>query len=179
MDPLLGLNDMGLGGLLDPTGIGGPPGGIVPPPQPAAPPVGGMIPETIAQQFAQWGIGPQGVLGAQPQSPAGAATPAAPAGPPMSLGDSLVPTPTPRPMAAGPSATTDMSASSPTGPNMAQRLQGALRGVQMPAAPTPNRVGTPSVPGPRGQVKGGELLQLLQALGMGNSTIPSLGSALR
>jgi hypothetical protein len=173
----------GVGSLFDPQAQipGVPP---VQPPTPMMPPqapgptgpVGGMVPESIAAKFAQLGIGPQGVIAASAPGSAGAMLDPQPA--------SSVPMPPNRPMGPpmdiSPSAapTTEMSAQSGQ-PGLGQRLQSALRGVQAPPTPTPPRVATPSVPAPRGQIKGGELFALLNALGMGQGTIPSLGSALR
>lgn len=184
MDPSMPFMEGGeLGMLLNPMvpqgGIPGVPPGAPPMPQ-AVPPqsVGGMVPETIAAQFAQMGIGPQGVIRAtQPQAQMEQMS---------TLGSTLDPVPMPptRPMGApmditAPSGgTTEMSAQSAQ-PGLGARLQGALKGVQAPPAPTLPRVSTPSVPGPRGQIKGGELFALLNALGMGGANIPSLGSAIK
>lgn len=177
MDPfLLDPNmSLGIGNLLDPRPPQQmpmvPPPSPVPAPSPAAP-VGGSVPETVAQQMAQYGIGPQGVI------QAGA-----------SLGDSLTPMPPPRPMEAGggavPGAPMDITppgaaaAAAPAGPAGGMSgLAQTLKGVQMPQQPTPQRISTPSVPGPRGQIKSGELLALMQALGAGPGAMPSLASSI-
>lgn len=144
-------------------------------------PLGGSVPETVAAHFARMGIGPQGVIQAQPGQ-FGAAP---------SLGESLSPAPTAsavpmppsRPMDISPGAnggSTAMSANAakPQG-DVAQRLLQTLKGVQMPPNPTIPKINTPSVPGPHGQIKGGTLLALLQSLGGQAPQIPSLTSAIR
>ena len=46
-------------------------------------------------------------------------------------------------------------------------LAQALRGVKMPAAPAVQKISSPSAPRPTGQIKGGELIALLNALNSG------------
>ena len=54
-------------------------------------------------------------------------------------------------------------------------LATALRGVKMPAAPAVQKISSPSAPRPTGQIKGGELIALLNAL---NSGAPSMARQL-
>lgn len=51
------------------------------------------------------------------------------------------------------------------GPGFDQRLLAGMRGVQMPAAPTPQRISTPAAPRPTGAIQPGAdvLLKLLMA----------------
>jgi len=62
-------------------------------------------------------------------------------------------------------------------------LADALRGVKMPASPVTQKLGTPAAPRPTGQIKGGEILALLQAMtagggGTGYQLPSTLGQAL-
>jgi len=62
-------------------------------------------------------------------------------------------------------------------------LADALRGVKMPAGPETQKLGTPAAPRPTGQIKGGEILALLQAMtagggGTGYQLPSTLGQAL-
>ena len=176
MDPFLPMLEGGqMGGWLDPEVPPLPPqfaGMNTPPP----PPVGGQAPEAIAAFLARSGVGPEGVIqsaktGGFPAPGMGsvgaALEPAAPApGAPLDLSP-------PAPGAASPP---------PAGPGMQTKLGNlatAMKGVQAPPAPQQQRISTPSVPGPRGQVKGGNIMALLAALGSAQPQIPSLASAVR
>jgi hypothetical protein len=85
-----------------------------------------------------------------------------------------------------PQTSTDMSSQGkqPEGEKPAPSLADSLRGVKAPAAPDLQRLGTPAAPRPTNQIKGGEILALLQAMnaggqGVSNYQLPStLGQAL-
>lgn len=104
-------------------------------------------------------------------------TPGAPASPVTASG---VPNPTVR--------ATDMSAQSASGEekkgDKTPSLADSLRGVKAPASPELQRLGTPAAPRPTNQIKGGEIIALLQAMNAGgaaagNYQLPStLGQAL-
>lgn len=80
-------------------------------------------------------------------------------------------------------ASTDVSAQSKD-KDKTPTFADALKGVKAPAGPELQRLATPAAPKPTGQIKGGELLALLQALNVGgaaagNYQLPStLGQAL-
>ena len=78
---------------------------------------------------------------------------------------------------------TDMSAQSKPKNGM-DKFAESLKGVKMPASPELQRLGTPAAPRPTGQIKGGDLIALLQALnaapGASSYNLPStLGAAIR
>lgn len=74
-----------------------------------------------------------------------------------------------------------LAGQAPAGPGMAERLAGALKGVKAPPGPEMPRVSTPNAPSPRGQIKGGQLAQLLLAAGQGGGggAPMALNSAIR
>jgi hypothetical protein len=69
------------------------------------------------------------------------------------------------------------------GGDMAKRITDALRGVRMPTPPQPQTIRTPQAPQPHAvnAIKGGQLLALLQSLGVNPAAakIPALGGMLR
>lgn len=69
-----------------------------------------------------------------------------------------VPLPRPRPEGAPGSAAPESRR-----PDLAE----ALRGLKAPQAPTPQTVRSPAAPHPTNRIQGGELLAMLQALGVG------------
>lgn len=105
-------------------------------------------------------------------------TPGAPAAPVTASGS-------PNPNAA-PSGNTEVSASKKTGDkDKTPSFTDALKGVKMPAGPELQKLGTPAAPKPTNQIKGGDLIAMLQALGAGGAaagggmSLPStLGQAL-
>lgn len=145
---------------------------------PAAPPVGGSMPEAIAGQLARWGVGPGQVLPglAAPQGGPSVGALLAPGGG-MGVGGEVA-----RDAAAAaiPPTAAPASGMAPKAPGMGNPFQG----LTMPTAPAAQKVSTPAAPRPTGTIKGGELLALLQALGAGGGQpgglpIPSLASAVR
>jgi hypothetical protein len=79
-------------------------------------------------------------------------------------------------------APTDVSAQSK--PDGMGKLAETLKGVKMPASPELQRLGTPAAPRPTTQIKGGDLIALLQSLnaspGASSYNLPStLGAAIR
>lgn len=151
----------------------------------------GMPPPSLTGGATEGDLG--GLLNPMPGGP-GAGMMGAPAAPPM-------PMPRPQPAMMAPPAQpappvgAPMDIRSPqqvageavggaraegTGGGMNQLLQ-TLQNIKAPAAPTPARVGTPAAPRPHGQIKGGELMALLQAMeaGPGRVQMPvTLGQAL-
>jgi hypothetical protein len=154
----------GVGGLFNPTppapraamGVGGE---VARDATPA--PVGGAMPEAIAGQLARWGVSPKQILPGLGQPPGGPSVGAL-LSPGMGVGGEVA-----RDAAAAslPAGATPASGMAPTTPATATR--NPFQGLTMPTAPSPQRVSTPSAPRPTGTIKSGELMALLQSLGMG------------
>lgn len=77
---------------------------------------------------------------------------------------------------------TDMSSQNKPG-DKTPSFADTLRGTKMPTSPELQKLGTPAAPRPTGQIKGGEILALLQAMSAGGAggglNLPStLGQAL-
>lgn len=193
MDPeLLSLLFGGIPGM-----TGGMPGAAIPP---AAPIVAPPPPPVVAPAAPQMMAGPPAPMVApqgfemtntgNPRMPApgedyrtqsmnpvpapdyASWAPGAGAGP-TSLGAALepagVPMPRPRPAEAGPGAN-QLPAAAPGG----DALLKTLRGVQAPAAPTPQKVSTPHAP-QIAKIQGGALADLLASLGIGpQQALPGL-----
>lgn len=158
----------------------------------------GDTPESLAAAAAAQGIPPpplgvpQGFPGTlDGASDGGGRIPSWAAGTGMpgggSFGAALDPVAGPSPMAMStstpmPVAAQDPNAGITTGPTLEQagkaggssmpNMQNALRGVQAPPAPSVQRISTPNAPRPTGQIKGGDLQQLLLMLqGAGGQTL--------
>lgn len=67
---------------------------------------------------------------------------------------------------AAATAPTDVSAAKKSG---GDNLLDALKGIKAPPAPTIQHLGTPSAPKPTGNIKGGNIMAMLQALNAGAS----------
>lgn len=85
--------------------------------------------------------------------------------PPTSLGAALEPSPSGVPMPRPRPAEAPQAGEAPTGAT-GDGLLKTLRGVQAPAAPTPQRVSTPNLPGLR-PIQSGGYMDLLAMLGLG------------
>lgn len=110
-------------------------------------------------------LGNSGAQQPPTQEPSG--TPEGPSGAPLSEPQNIQRPMSIAPPAPGPSATPDALAARAQGTtDSANRLLATLRGVQAPAAPVAQKVGTPHPPQMR-PIQGGGLVNLLASLGIG------------
>jgi hypothetical protein len=161
----------------------------------ATPTPTGPSPEALAATLAAAGKGPQDVLPQLPVTEQGATvtstspglTPPTPQIP--ALGDSLRPRTAGGPFGGSPATNPNLQPLAPTpasatsGPKPGAGILESLKGVQTLKPPEPQKVATPAAPRPTANVKTGQILALLEALGAtgtagGLRLPPTLGAAL-
>jgi hypothetical protein len=173
----------GLGGAMPPDSA------IVPrqvqtvpitPTPPVLTPPGGPLrlqsPEQLAAQRAAdanvAGVGGGGIPPAQPV--VGGPVPPPPGAAPKAIDDTVTDAAVGAALTGKP--TNPMDAKAQQGAKLAEGLAAGLKGVASPPVPQPQKISSPSVPRPAGNIKAGNLQALLQAINaVGQRPIPGLG----